>query len=95
MRTLYIFDSPRNCKRFEVFGQLCFAHCILAEGDSNIRHYLSSKPPSKPDKVGYQKTILVEFYEGRRERWCIRKIGKHDQGRDGDVKVIVKTNEEI
>lgn len=95
LRTLYIFDSPRNCKRFEVFGQLCFASCILAEGNSNIRFYLPSKPPNAPGEGGYQQTVLVEFYEGHRERWHFRKVGKRDQDREGDVKIIVKTDEEV
>lgn len=92
-RTLYIFDSPRNRQRFQVYGQLCFAHCILAEGDPTIRYYLPSKPPDEPGEGPYRQTVLVERYDGRLERWQFEK--RHADDGAGDAQIVLKTENQI
>jgi len=92
-RTLYIFDSPRNRQRFQVYGQLCFAHCVLAEGDPNIRRYLPSKPPDEPSEGLYRQTVMVERCDGHWERWQFEK--RHADDCVGDAKLVLKTEDQI
>ncbi|SCU75849.1 hypothetical protein CNECB9_2540082 [Cupriavidus necator] len=92
LRNLYVFESPKNDKRLAVFGQVCFWHLMLAEGNPEIRRYILcsdlASAGSAPD------TVDVHFVDETVERWYFSRRGlpKEDQC---PYPIIIKTEAQI
>ncbi|WP_454742755.1 hypothetical protein [Cupriavidus necator] len=66
---VYFFESPKNNRRFGIYGIVAFCHLLLAEGDSNITLYRPSIPPTHETPDVYEQTAEIIYRDGRKETW--------------------------
>ncbi|SPA53923.1 hypothetical protein [Cupriavidus taiwanensis] len=92
LRNLYVFESPKNDKRLAVFGQVCFWHLMLAEGDPQIRRYILCSDFASAASVS--EAVDVHFMDETIERWyfCRRGLPEEDQC---PYPVVIKTEAQI
>ena len=67
--SVYFFDSPKNDRRFGIFGVVAFSHLLLAEGNPEILSYLPSRPPKEKSEKKYKQTVDVLYQSGKTECW--------------------------
>lgn len=92
LRNLYVFESPKNDKRLAVFGQVCFWHLMLAEGNPEICRYLLCADLAAD--VSASDAVDVHYMDETVERWYFSRRGlpKEDQCH---YPIIVKTEAQI
>lgn len=91
---IWIFDSPKNNRRFAIDGDIAFMHAVLLEGDKNILAYDYSPRPVTAivDNECYSTTLdaVVTLADGRDEWWEFKWSIDTGSDREGRSKKQLK-----
>lgn len=87
---IWIFDSPKNNRRFIIKGDVAFIYSVLLEGDITVQSYVPEPPPvlASIDGEVRQTQLDAEIHltNGAIEWWEFKRLRDTGPGRTGRSK---------
>ncbi len=89
---VYVFDSPKCGNRLVIYGEVCFWHLIMAEGNPHVLRYILPRFDEGP--INIRQYADVHLDGGDIERWHFSERSKKKKF-SGELPSILKTAYDI